>query len=93
MRARRPEPRARWVSTMDGECVWTMDRTVGALQATTAVPVGVRARRGLVCARGVDGGGCRMQLAGEVLAVERPAAFDALHFLAAPASGERELAI
>ena len=82
---------------MDGERVWTMDRTVGALRATTAAPVGVRARRGLVCTLrmdGVGGGGGRgTQLACEDLAVECPAAFNVLHFLAAPVSGEQELAI
>ena len=80
---------------MDGERVWTMDRTVGALRATTAAPIGVRARRGLVCALRMDGarGGRGTQLACEDLAVECPAAFDVRHFLAAPVSGERELAI
>ena len=81
---------------MDGERVRTMDRLVGALRAAGAAPVGVRARRGLVCALRMDGGGRRMQLAGEVLAVERPAAFDVLHILAAPVNGERlarELAV
>ena len=69
-----------------------MHRAVGALAACAAAPVPIRgavsvrerARRGLVCARGVDRREGDVQLGREVLAIERPAALDALHFLAAP---------
>ena len=39
--ARRPVLRPRWVSTVDGERVQTMDRTVGALRAAAAVPIDI----------------------------------------------------
>ena len=95
MRPRRPElRRCPCVWVQEGEGVRAVHGVVEALTPHAAVPVPSpgpvrgtmpvrkRARRGLVCAGGVDRRRGNVVWPGrQVLAVKHPAALDALHFL------------